>query len=256
MFFLRAREFKNLFLLCIILLLLFGSIILHSTSGLSLAKAHHNQQITYQYYLQNYAEIPEDKLNLLCWNLQLVKSQAPLLEQYNLSIFASPNPEPHLLRFYWLDPDVKTASGNETLIETYYTKQSEVKINSISMPAIFEHPQGLRGTTIIYEHIKIHKQSNFEFDIGLDEKIWDKSENDGVIFEINIYNPQSDLTYRIFSKTLDPVHEKNDRMWQHFKIPLEKYVGENVSVQFVSRPSGNNNYDWAWWGDPKIIWTT
>jgi len=66
------------------------------------------------------------------------------------------------------------------------------------MPAIFEHPQGPTGTTIVYENIDIRKGSCLEFSIGIDEGVWDKPESDGVTFEIHLHDPLANTTQEIF----------------------------------------------------------
>lgn len=252
--FLQEREHRNLFLVGIIFTLLLIGVLLHTMPGISLMETHHNEQIISQYYVQNYGTVSDEKFKMVYPDPQFVRSQAAKLEQYNLSIFANPDPEPHLLKFYWFDPDVKSGSGGGALEASYYKTDPNLRIGSESMPSIFEHPQGPTGTTIVYENIKIHKKSRLEFSIGLDENIWNKPESDGVTFEIYLHDSATNTTHVIFSRMLDPAHAMDDRGWHHFELSLEKYAGENVSVQFVTRPNGNTNYDWAWWGDPKIMW--
>jgi hypothetical protein len=222
--------------------------------GISMMKSNYDQQIINQYYVQNYKTVSDEKFKTIYPDLSLAKSRAAQLQQYNLGIFANQDPEPHFLRFYWFDPDAKSASGGGALEAVFYKKDPNVKIGSESVPAIFEHPQGPTGTTIVYENIKIHNNSRLEFSIGLDENIWSKPESDGVTFEIYLYDSAANTTHKIFSRMLDPAHSLDDRGWHHFDLSLDEYQGENVSVQFVTRPNGNASYDWAWWGDPKMIW--
>lgn len=166
--------------------------------------------------------------------------------------FMDPNPES--IRFYWLTPDMKSASGGGALEASYYRKHVNIRLGSESMPGIFEHPQGPTGTTIVYENVDIREGSHLEFSIGIDEGVWDKSESDGVTFEIHLHDPIANTTQEVFSYTLDPAHVTEDRGWHHFVIPLEEYPAGDVSVQFITRPNGNAAYDWAWWGEPKIVW--
>lgn len=164
------------------------------------------------------------------------------------------DPNSKSIRFYWLTPDMKSASGGGALEASYYRKHVNIRLGSESMPAIFEHPQGPTGTTIVYENIDIREGSRLEFSIGIDEGVWDKPESDGVTFEIHLHDPIANTTQEVFSYTLDPAHVTQDRVWHHFAIPLEGYPAGNVSVLFITRPNGNAAYDWAWWGDPKIVW--
>lgn len=252
--YLQMRGHRNLFLVGTIFTLLICSVILHGAPGIGLGETKYNQQIANQYYLKNYADASNEKFKTLCWDPQIVRSQAAKLEQYNLSIFANPDPEPHLVRFYWHEPDAKSASGGSVLEASYYKKHANIRIGSESMPAIFEHPQGPTGTTIVYENIDIREGSSLEFSIGIEEGVWDKPESDGVTFEIQLHDPIANTAQEVFSYTLDPAHVTEDRGWHHFAIPLEEYSAGNVSVQFITRPNENPAYDWAWWGDPRIMW--
>ena len=253
-FYLRERDQKNLFLVGIIFTLLLNGAVLHTMPGISMMETNYDQQIINQYYVQNYETIADEKFIAVLPDPLLAKSRAAELKQYNLSIFANPDPEPHFLSFYWLDPDLKSASGGGALEAVFYKKDSNLRMGLESMPAIFEHPQGPTGTTMVYENIKIPPGSYLDFNIGLDEYVWDKPESDGVTFEIYLYDSTTNTTHEIFSQMLNPAHAKDDRRWHHFQLSLEKYAGKNVDVQFVTRPNGNTSYDWAWWGDPKVIW--
>jgi hypothetical protein len=253
-FYIQEREHKNLFLVGIIFMLLLSSVVLHTMPGISMMKTNYDQQIINQYYVQNYATVADEKFKAVLPDPLLAKSRAAKLQQYNLSIFANQDPEPHFLRFYWLDPDIKSASGGGALEAAFYRKDPNLVIGSESIPAIFEHPQGPTGTTVVYENIKMHNNSHLEFSVGLDENIWSKPESDGVTFEIYLHDSATNTTHKIFSQMLDPVHSLDDRGWHHFELSLDEYREETVSVQFVTRPNGNASYDWAWWGDPKMIW--
>lgn len=204
-----------------------------------------------EYIILSYQNQPDEQLLRIYPHVGTIQNRLVNMEQYNITPF---NKKSGQFRFYWLNPDAVLASGGETLITGYYTKGSNVRIGSKSMPAIFEHPQGPTGTTIVYENIDIREGSRLEFSIGIDEGVWDKPESDGVTFEIHLHDPIANTTQEIFSHTLDPAHAAEDRGWHHFTIPLEEYLAENVSVQFITRPNGNAAYDWAWWGDPKIVW--
>ncbi len=252
--FLHARSHRNLFAVGTIFMLLLSGIVLHGMPGISFGTSTHDQQIVNQYYLRNYADIPDEKLLTLHPNPGVVKAAAADLEGYNLSIFADPDPDPHLLVFSWLDPDEIYAIGGGTLEASYYRKNPGVRMGSKTMPGIFEHPKVPAGTVLAYKNITIHDRSRLRFSIGLDEGIWDKEENDGVVFEVLIHNPATNITEKVFSEKSDPVHKTGDRTWRDFLVPLDGYEGKKVSVLLVTRPGSNALYDWAWWGNPKIEW--
>ena len=235
--------------------LIAGLLIVGYISGFSggIAAGQNNLEVKgeLESIILSYQDQPDEQLLRIYPHAETIQNRLIGMEQYYITPF---NKKLNLSRFYWSIPSAIFASGEETLIAGYYKKSPNVRLGSESMPAIFEHPQGPTGTTIVYENIDIREGSHLEFSIGIDEGVWDKPESDGVTFEIHLHDPIANTTQEVFSYTLDPAHAEGDRGWHYFTIPLEEYLAENVSVQFITRPNGNPAYDWAWWGDPKIVW--
>ena len=63
--------------------------------------------------------------------LSLAKLRSAQLQQYHLGIFADQDPEPHFIRFYWFDPDMKSASGGGALEAVFYKKDPNLKIGPV-----------------------------------------------------------------------------------------------------------------------------
>jgi hypothetical protein len=250
----QTRGQKNLFLVGVIFTLLISSIVLTWIPGVALGEESFEKQTANQYYLYQYASIPDEKLINLLPSPDIVRSQALKLEQHKLSIFANPDPEPLIVRLYWLEPDKMFGSKKETLKPSYYKKNPDIKIGSETIPALFAHPQGSEGTTIIYENLYSREESYLKFSIGIDENVWNKQESDGVTFEVRIHKPITNTTQKIFSHTLNPAHSVEDRNWHHVVLPLEGTPAESFSIEFITLPNDNSVYDWAWWGDPRIVW--
>ena len=79
-----------------------------------------------------------------------------------------------------------------------------------------------------------------EFDIGLPEG----SENsDGVTFIVSV---QGDEIFR---------EHYNQQRWRHIGLDLTPYQNQHVTLRFTTNPGPNRNagWDWAVWGEPKII---
>jgi hypothetical protein len=151
-----------------------------------------------------------------------------------------------------IDPySILDLKGND-LKSGSYKKSDNVRIGSLSMPAIFEHPQG-SGSSLTYNNIFIPSRSSLDFYTGVDDDIWSKNTSDGVTFEIFIYDPSLNQEVKIFSEKNDPVNNPDDKNWHHHVSDLEQFGGRNVNIRFVTLPNNNSNYDWAWWGDPKFI---
>ena len=121
---------------------------------------------------------------------------------------------------------------------------SESTLSGVTKPAIHAHPfyQGGSGNTFgeftftLPDSPDIHLQ----FHIGL----WEGSQNsDGVTFIVSV---QGDEIFR---------QHYNQQKWQPVTLDLSSYRGKLVKLRFTTTPgpNGNASWDWAVWGEPKII---
>ena len=122
--------------------------------------------------------------------------------------------------------------------------ETEVSIAGVRKSAIDAHPpwQGISGDTFGEWNLSLPDSPHIrlEFDIGLAEG----SENsDGVTFIVSV---QGDESFRRH-------HAK--QKWEHIRLDLTPYQGENVKLRFTTNPGPKKDtgWDWARWGEPKII---
>lgn len=120
------------------------------------------------------------------------------------------------------------------------------EIKSVPRHVIFAHPP----SQMIY-NVSIETRSSLAFAIGILPTVWDKIPQ-GVKFEIKIL--YDGLTESIFSRTLIPKRNLGDRGWHNFILPLEKFSGKIVSIEFITSGSGEDlSYCWSVWGWCKMI---
>ena len=123
-------------------------------------------------------------------------------------------------------------------------RRVEASIAGVQKAAIHAHPpyQGISGDAFgewvlsLPESPSIH----LEFDIGLR----DGSEgSDGVTFIVSV---QGDEIFRT---------HYNAQRWRHFSLDLTAYRKKRVTLRFTTTPGpvGNGAWDWAIWGEPKIV---
>ena len=123
-------------------------------------------------------------------------------------------------------------------------RQVEASIAGVQKPAIHAHPpyQGISGDAFGEWTIPLPESPNIclKFDIGLR----DGSEgSDGVTFIVSVEGDE------IF-------HEHYDaQRWQHFSLDLTRYQKQRITLRFTTTPGpvGNGAWDWAVWGEPKIV---
>ncbi|MBN1252321.1 MAG: hypothetical protein JXA16_09290 [Bacteroidales bacterium] len=139
--------------------------------------------------------------------------------------------------------------------DEYYSKTNE-KIFPISSDSrvwrgLFQHPDEDGDYYLNYD-ITPKLNDYLVFSIGISDKMYYFWKGDGVVFEIFIEN--NDETNKVFSKYLNPQKNKQDRGWHDFELDLSDYEDQEITIKFLTLPGPNNNYnyDWAYWGEPRI----
>ena len=241
---------SNIFLLGMVFTLLLSGTILHVYPGLEAAEDSHDENIANQYYLINYRTYGDVQLGLLHKNPNKI-NYTPKMEYYHLGVFSGDPDIFSSLKFRMIEPTRKMDFGGNELRTGLYTTASKVRVGSYTMPAILEHTQGF-GSILIYKNIPVPHNSHIDFYTGIDENAWYQNTSDGVTFEIMVYDQSIGQDETIFSEKMDPVTNPEDRYWHHHTISMEKFAGREVDIKFVTLSNKNNNYDLAWWGDPKF----
>ena len=123
-------------------------------------------------------------------------------------------------------------------------RRTEASVSGVRKPAIDAHPswQGLIGNAFGEWELPLPESPRvrLEYDIGLQ----DGSENsDGVTFIVSV---QGNEIFR---------QHHNAQRWKHFSLDLTPYRGQRIKLRFTTTPGpkGNTGWDWARWGEPKIV---
>lgn len=117
----------------------------------------------------------------------------------------------------------------------------------ISSPSLFQHPVvGTQPSTVSYQ-LELPRSTGSQklflvTDTGLGDGIqWEQSDADGVRFLIRINN----------QVVLD--QHVTESKWIHHCIDLNSFQNRKIKVDFVTLPGKNTAYDWASWGEPRIL---
>ena len=120
----------------------------------------------------------------------------------------------------------------------------EASIAGVRKTAINAHPpyQGISGDTFGEWMLSLPESPNIhlEFAIGLRDG---SQGSDGVTFIVSI---QDDEIFR---------QHYNEQRWEHISLDLSSYRNRQVRLRFTTTPGpiGNGAWDWAVWGNPKIV---
>jgi hypothetical protein len=151
-------------------------------------------------------------------------------------------------------------------------------INGERKRVLFAHPP----SCIRYPLTLPEGEPALAFDVAMSPESWGQ-EGDGVTFAVYVetehhLQPEtcnSQLTtcnsQPVFSTTIDPKQNEADpslrpgsvqatgsgcrRCWHPHTIDLSTYAGQTVTITFATGvgPAGDERYDWAGWGEPRLL---
>ena len=127
-----------------------------------------------------------------------------------------------------------------------FSRVEEV-INGFSPPALFAHPPSRVTWRVNVPARKPVLKTN----IALRPYVWEHR-SDGVGFDIAITDGSHATSV---SRFLNPGRQMNDRAWVEMAVDLSEFAGRSVEIALATSPGPNGNvgWDWALWGDPRIV---
>ena len=129
-----------------------------------------------------------------------------------------------------------------------YIRKGIFMIHNDLRPVLFQHPP----SELTYP-LEITGNAVLRFSICLNPAVWNPQKGDGALFEISVRDQDGMKT--VFSKYIDPKSIESDRKWHEETVDLSSYSGKQAQLVLSVQPgpAGDSRYDWAAWGDPRII---
>ena len=185
--------------------------------------------------------------------------------------------QPRTPAFRWIRMagSLMLAIGTPVLLTAIVVTRARVSVNLIDQldTAQMESPQGMHiGFSRIEEVIngvspqalfahapsritwKVHvptEQPWLRASVALRPSVWDQT-TDGVVFEMSVTDGATE-TKR--TRHLNPRTRFGDRGWIEMAIDLSPYAGREIAVSLATSPGprGDVAWDWAMWGDPRVV---
>jgi tetratricopeptide (TPR) repeat protein len=140
------------------------------------------------------------------------------------------------------------APGPAFVKNDYFTLNTQDdNIEDDRQRVLFMHPNSSASYSIT-----VPSKALIAFNIATSPDSW-TMEGDGVTFSIKIVS--NNIPLQIFSKYIDPKNNVADRRWHQDMIDLSAYSEKPITVIFETNagPAGDDRFDWAGWGNPRII---
>jgi len=141
----------------------------------------------------------------------------------------------------------------ERLVDPKLLKVERWKILDQEREMLFVHP-GTSGSTSLVYPVMIEPYTTLWANLAVAHEAW-TMEGDGVTFSVYIEDDTG--LHLVFSCYIDPKHHPQDQNWQPIKINLSSFNNKLVRLILTvgSGPAGDQRYDWAGWGEPKLTRT-
>jgi len=130
-----------------------------------------------------------------------------------------------------------------------YIRRSAFIIDRMPRGVIFQHAP----SQVSYQ-LTIPSQAELRFAIGVDPAVWQLGKGDGVQFQIRL-ETENHTNYLLYDKYLDPKNIPEHRRWLEESVDLYWWAGQTVTTTFSTGcgPNDDCRYDWAGWGEPRIV---
>jgi len=103
--------------------------------------------------------------------------------------------------------------------------------------------------------LEINQSSVLKFSIALVKEVWSPENGDGVTFKIYLQdvNDSSNDQF-VFVRYINPKSNPSDRRWRNYLVDLSDWKNKQVILHLITQsgPNGDNNYDWAGWGELEL----
>ena len=101
--------------------------------------------------------------------------------------------------------------------------------------------------------VKIPDKAELIFGLALAPGVWNIGKGDGVQFSVFINDGA--IGSRIFTQYVDPKNVSTDRDYMNYSVNLSPWAGQTVTLTLSTDPgpNGDASYDWAGWGEPRIV---
>jgi tetratricopeptide (TPR) repeat protein len=141
------------------------------------------------------------------------------------------------------------ADANNVSINPENISKTSFVIERRPEGVLFQHPP----SAITFPQIYVSENHRLKFGLAINPMVWQVGRGDGVQFDIYLRNNHIDE--QIFSIYIDPKNVIGERKWHDYEIDLSAWANQTTNVTFATSCGPNNNcdYDWAGWGEPRIL---
>jgi tetratricopeptide (TPR) repeat protein len=148
-----------------------------------------------------------------------------------------------------LASELETATLKSSLEPMEAIQPEVISIGGLELDAIFMHPTSSAAYSLSLPSGDVW----LDWYLALVPEAAALGQGDGVQFDL--YLERDGTRYLVFSEYIDPKNLDNQRRWLHRDLNLSMWAGQTITLTFATDPGPNGDvrYDWAAWGEPRIV---
>lgn len=216
---------------------------LSSSSGESLEAVKYAEGAT---NLEPRAVLPWIRLG----NLQLLDSSLESKHSYlNASRITDTTRE--FTKIYLL-PDLEVDTPQE-FVEAGFVKGALFSIDGNEVATLFMHPSSSSEFELSLPKVESNSRLLFKSSVAISPDAWSQA-GDGVEFIVSVADSNGNHK-QLLSVYIDPKNNEQDREWKNIELDLTQHTGQSIKLilETTPGPSGDDRFDWAGWGNPRIL---
>lgn len=132
-------------------------------------------------------------------------------------------------------------------LDQRFVRNDFFDIGNVPRAVLFAHAP----VTIAYT-LRLPEDAHLRFSIALSPEIWQLGKGDGVEFLVNLDDEQA-VRHILLHTYIDPKNLSADRRWHPYDLDLSSWGGQVVTLALVTQPGESQRFDWAGWGEPRIV---
>lgn len=144
---------------------------------------------------------------------------------------------------------VANLNAPETVVDTpedWYVGPGWLELDTDRRPTLRMH-----APSRVYYTLEVPPGARLRAAAALDPEVWRPDRGDGVLFIVQVTVDSVEET--VYYQEIDPKNRPEDRRWHNFEVDLGSYVGETVTLLFITYPMETNAWDQAAWGMPVLL---
>ena len=117
---------------------------------------------------------------------------------------------------------------------------------------LYTHPPTTVAMAVDVPLVVDERRPYLQTAIVMDPRMWEASLGDGVRYSVLVENAQQ-VVVTLVDEVVNPRAYGDQRRWVDVLVPLDRWAGERIRLEFKTDARDEPSNDWAGWGEPVVV---